>query len=280
MSKRIVLCADDYGQAPAISQGIRSLIQNGRLSATSCLVNSPFWLEHAKWLHPFKSRIDIGLHFNLTEGKALSRQFIDTYGENLFPLSILMRKAFMRTVDSAVLEAELQAQLDTFISATDFSPTFIDGHQHAHQLPVVRDALINVYEKRLRKQKTYVRLVDVIIKASDFDMKKIIIYLTGTNALKRLLKQHHIPHNPSFSGCYSFSKAHRYGSLFPRFLQESSDGGLIMCHPAFATSENEDPIAAARFKEYQYLFSNQFLIDCHEQGVKLARFVNGQDGQH
>jgi predicted glycoside hydrolase/deacetylase ChbG (UPF0249 family) len=63
--KRIVLCADDYGQAPAISQGIIELLNQSRLSATSCMVNMPDWPVSAKELLPFINYVDLGLHFNL-----------------------------------------------------------------------------------------------------------------------------------------------------------------------------------------------------------------------
>jgi len=272
--KRIVLCADDYGQAEAISQGIITLIQNGRLSATSCMVNSPLWPAHAKRLLPFQPHIDLGLHFNLTEGKALSARFVEAYGENLFSLSSLMGRSFLRKPDIAAIEAECEAQLERFIEALGCPPNFIDGHQHVHQLPVVRTALVNVYEKHLRPYKTYVRLVGEKPKLGDLmsDLKKVVIYASGTKALKRLLEQNQIPHNNSFAGIYSFSKAYQYKTLFPRFLEKVDDKGIIMCHPGLPSSESGDAIAEARYKEYQYLSGNQFLIDCHRKGVTLGRF--------
>src|SRR5579883_2854375 len=106
MKKRIVLCADDYVQAPAISQGIVALLKEKRLSAVSCMVNTPFWVDEATWLQPYESQADIGLHWNLTEGRALSRAFISTYGDQLFSLSTLMRLALIRKLDQAVMEAE------------------------------------------------------------------------------------------------------------------------------------------------------------------------------
>ena len=92
MTKRIVLCADDYGQAPAISDGIIELLKDQRLSAVSCMTNTPDWPIYAKNLLPFRLERDIGLHFNLTEGKPLSEQFRAKYGDQLFTLSTLMRK--------------------------------------------------------------------------------------------------------------------------------------------------------------------------------------------
>lgn len=37
MPKAIVLCADDYGFYSAVSQGIRHLLEAGRLTATSVM---------------------------------------------------------------------------------------------------------------------------------------------------------------------------------------------------------------------------------------------------
>src|SRR5205085_3946565 len=112
MKKRIVLCADDYGQAPAISEGIINLLQNNRLSATSCMVNTIYWEDHAKWLAPFRQQKDIGLHFNLTEGKPLSREYKKIQGDTFQPLYKVMMLAFMRSLSQPAIEAELHAQLD------------------------------------------------------------------------------------------------------------------------------------------------------------------------
>lgn len=274
MTKRIVLCADDYGQAPAISQAIRNLIQWGRLSATSCMVNSPFWTEHAAWLAPYENKVDIGLHFNLTQGKALSQPFVTAYGEDLTSLPRLLSRALLRNLDRDILEAECHAQIDAFVSAIGFLPRFIDGHQHVHQFPIIREALIKVYQQRLDPKKSYIRLVDENIKWRDIiqDFKKIIIYFSGTKRFKRLLDENKIKYNQTFAGIYAFSRADEYEKLFPGFLKAVADGGLIMCHPGLAVSESGDSIAEARRKEYEYLFGDEFLTDCHTYQVRLTRF--------
>jgi len=279
--KRIVLCADDFGQAPSISHGICQLIQSGRLSATSCLVNSSYWPLHAKWLDPFKSYIDVGLHFNLTQGKALSSKFVDTYGEDLWPLSQLIKQSLLKRLNQAALEAECIAQIDQFAQIMGFLPRFIDGHQHVHQLPIVRHALLKVYEDKLRKHKAHVRLVNTKIKPLDLfqNTKKIVIYMLGTKAFKRSLDQQQIPYNSSFAGIYNFSSTNEYRKKFKQFLAEISHQGLIMCHPALVSTRDPDPydkdeIMKARQAEYQYLAGNDFLTDCHTHGVSLGRLEN------
>lgn len=274
MTKRIVLCADDYGQAPPISKGILALAEQNRLSATSCLVNGPHWREHAEWLKPFWGKIDIGLHLNLTEGAPLSHAYQNEYGKEFFSLTTLMRKSLLRQLNQDIIEAECRAQLDQFAQVMGTLPDFIDGHQHVHQFPTIRDALIQIYEERLRHHHTYVRWINESLSPKNgfINIKKIIIYLMGTKAFKVLLNQHDIPHNESFSGVYSFSKNAKYGELFNQFLQEVGDKGLLMCHPGLKASEGSDSIAEARFLEYQYFASDEFLEDCRGQEVVLGRF--------
>src|SRR5580693_851904 len=114
--KYIILCADDYGQTCAISQAIIDLLKSRRLTAISCMVTSSGWPLHAPWLIPYKNQVDIGLHFNLTEGKG--------------PLSLLLLKSHLRQLHKHTIRAELNTQLDQFISAMGVLPDFIDGHQH------------------------------------------------------------------------------------------------------------------------------------------------------
>lgn len=262
MTKRIVLCADDYGQAPPISEAIISLLEKKRLTAVSCMVNTPFWPEHARWLHPYQESIDIGLHFNLTEGHPLS----EAYGHGFSSLSNLIGSVLLRNMSVSTVAAELLAQLKAFKLAMGRWPDFIDGHQHIHQFPVIRDALLLVHQTNLKDCCPYIRLVNPKLKATDvlFDPKKVIIHLLGAHALKKGLSTLNIPHNSSFSGIYGFSRAAAYERLFPNFLQESADQGLIMCHPGLASTGKTDPIASARMYEFQYLASDRFLVDSQE----------------
>ena len=70
--RRIWLCADDYGISPGVNQGIRELIEQGRLNATSVMVVGPAIgrdeiakLEDAVTKNPHCA---IGLHTTLIEG--------------------------------------------------------------------------------------------------------------------------------------------------------------------------------------------------------------------
>jgi predicted glycoside hydrolase/deacetylase ChbG (UPF0249 family) len=271
MKKRIVLCADDYGQALAISQGILNLLDKKRLSATSCIVNSPYWEEHSQWLKPFSSDADIGLHLNLTEGKPLSALYAQQYGEYFQPLSTLLCRALMRQLSLKVIEAECNAQLDQFQKKMGFLPNYLDGHHHVHQFPVIRDAVLKVYKERLQGTGSYIRLVQTV--SAPVCVKKLIIKAaTQPHAFKKRLQRIKCPYNQTFNGIYTFSYASQYPQFFLEFLKKSSEGGLIMCHPSLPSSESLGGIGEARVMEYQYLMSDAFLRDCENQAVAVGRF--------
>lgn len=272
MKKRIVLCADDYGQSFTISKAIINLLEQHRLTATSCMVNTEYWPEHAFWLAPYHRKADIGLHFNLTEGKPLSAEYRDKHGENFQGLGKVLASSFMRSFSQKAIEAELHAQIDRFQEVLGILPAHIDGHQHIHQFPVIRRAVVNVYNQRLSESRAYIRLINSRFKASDYilHIKKVIVYATGTAAMSKLLLAHNLPHNPSFAGIYAFDLAKQYPVFFKQFLRVIGDGGLIMCHPGLAAHETKDLIAKARFEEYQYLAGEQFPQDCQSHDVELA----------
>lgn len=274
MIRSIVLCADDFGQASPISEAIVVLIQNQRLSATSCMVNSPYWAEHATDLKPLKHAVDIGLHFNLTEGHALSSQYIARYGREFPALNRVLMKAFLHQIDRSTIEAECHAQLDRFSETMGFLPQFLDGHQHVHQFPIIREAVINIYKQRLSHTGAYIRSTDE--KNGLFALlphfKKLLIYLSGTQSFKKRLMEEKIPHNQSFAGIYNFSQAENYANFFQEFLNKIEHRGVIMCHPGLP-SEGKDSIAAARYQEYLYLRSDDFVMACKSNNVAVSRFL-------
>lgn len=271
--KHIILCADDYGQSLPVSQAIIDLLKQKRLSATSCMTTGTHWISEAKALQLFADEADVGLHFNLTEGTPLSEAYLQRYGKTFMSLPKLIFLASFRLLDKNVIEKELEAQLDQFIMGVGREPDFIDGHQHIHQFPIIRDALITVYEKRFKNEKPYIRSTDQKVKPQKYFFKQCVIQLLGARALKRKLVQQRIPHNNSFEGIYSFSEHPSYSENFRDFLENVEEGGIIMCHPGLDDDSKTDPIAAVRYREYQYFSSHQFLEDCEKEKVVIVCFA-------
>jgi predicted glycoside hydrolase/deacetylase ChbG (UPF0249 family) len=270
--KRVILCADDYAQNRAVSRGILALIRQKRLSATGCFSNSKLWAEHGQWLLPHLGEVDVGLHFNLTEGYALGPVESVTRQLELPSLSQLLLRSHLGMISVSAVKHELLRQINRFQEVMGVLPSFIDGHQHVHHFPAVRQAVLEVYQQHFRKSQIYIRCAANIMDRGAGAFKRCIIRHTGALRLAHRLSVMNIPHNKSFSGIYSFGHPERYGTLFKTFLTSIGDQGLVMCHPGFQSSDARDPLMNSRYHEYQYFSSDQFIKDLAEAGVRLCPF--------
>lgn len=225
--KRVILCADDYSYCPQVSAGIVSLLEKQRLSAVGCMTNRPSWKGCSKRLRDFQGQIDIGLHLNLTEGPFLSQRMARV-GR---PLKAMLLSSFLRRLDPEAIEKELTQQIDAFSQHMGCLPDFIDGHEHVHQLPVVRDIVCDVYKRYFIDRSAYIRVstnpwkTTVCVQRS---LKGWVIGVLGGWRLKSLLEAHRIPHNTSFSGIYGLKPGSDYRTLFQGFLKHVNDGGLLI----------------------------------------------------
>lgn len=256
-TKPFILCADDYGLSQPINEAILGLVQLKRLDAVSCMVNVGHWNQDALLLKPYNGEVQIGLHLNLTEKKPLTSLPKSHFGS----LKRLMILSHLHLLNKDAVEQELEAQLDCFMRVIGQEPDFIDGHQYIHQLPVIRQALLNMYQRRFKNKKPYIRVpvnsfYDTF-KKSFKNPKQLIIALTGAFALRRLLNQYHIPYNIAFSGIYAFSTRKPFSTLFESFIKElGRRRGLIVCHPAKPSQQTLNPLDQARVREYLYLKDN------------------------
>lgn len=137
--KNIVICADDFGMNPGVDEAVLQLAAQGRLSATSCMSGAPRFRADAAALAA--SGLQTGLHLNFTEALGDARGLY-------LPLSRLIALAYLRRLDGARLRAQIARQLDDFEDAMGRAPDFVDGHQHVHQLPQLRGALLAELERR------------------------------------------------------------------------------------------------------------------------------------
>jgi chitin disaccharide deacetylase len=270
MIKNIIICADDYSQNEAICKGIILLAKQKRINAISCLVNSPSWHETHKELKKFEKDTFIGLHLNLTFGQALSDKWQKRYSINFTNLSSLIWQCYLRRLDKECVAAEICAQLDAFTQATGFRPDFIDGHQHIHQLPIIREALIAIYlQKKLTAFcRTTSSCWQDVISYSNFPKRQAISMLGGFK-FKKLLKQHDLPANSNFLGIYNFARAREYQHFFKQFLNQIRGGGLIVCHPGVESNDSSDPLYPYRHHELNYLMSKDFLSDLNNKQCSL-----------
>ena len=175
----------------------------------------------------------------------------------------------MQSVKLSHIATEFLAQLDQFVTTMQQLPDFIDGHQHVHQFPVIRRVILDLYEKRLKKNGTAIRATWPSINLPNYQFKAKVLAMTGGKALSKQLFKLDIPHNHYFSGIYNFAPDTNYRDLFRKWLHLAKEDTLIMCHPGEELTP-QDNISAARFVELDYFASDHFINDCEEYAIHLA----------
>ena len=268
---RLTVCMDDLGLNACVNNAGLALLSQGRLQAISCLVGAPAWLDVAPTLRGLGPRqIDLGLHLDLTQ----------------FPLSIdpqtlgqIWRRGVLDREWLTQIKHEIGCQIELFEDSLGHSPDYIDGHQHIHQFPGVRDVLIRVLQQRGLKdlwiRNTYapsMRTVNISMGVSD-RIKPKIIQALGQKALSKSAVNAGFFQNKHLLGVYPFTASvQRYKQWVSAWLQIAENGDVLMCHPALGAGHN-DSIALARTCEAEVLASTWLQDLLQEKNLLLSRLA-------
>jgi predicted glycoside hydrolase/deacetylase ChbG (UPF0249 family) len=273
--RQIWLCADDYGISRSVNAAIRELILRGRINATSVMTAAPhFDPAEAAALDELNSgikRAAIGLHVTLTAPfKPLSEGFAPLSHGHFLPLNKMMRAAITRRLNSARLVIEVATQVEAFVMAFGRPPDFIDGHQHVHLFPQLRDAVLKVAAEATPD--AWVRQCGRPRSAGRRNSRKELALDVLSLSFRRKARQLGMATNPAFAGAYDFDDEPDFAAVFPRFLAGLPDGGLIMCHPGFVDGELKrlDSLTGQREREFAFFNSENFPRLLTDHGVALA----------
>uniref|UniRef100_A0ABX1N709 ChbG/HpnK family deacetylase n=1 Tax=Aromatoleum buckelii TaxID=200254 RepID=A0ABX1N709_9RHOO len=280
-TRPIIVCADDFGIAPGVSDAIAELITAGRLTATSCMTGLPDWRRRAPTLQRvvLRNPADIGLHLTLTDHAPVSRASRLARQGRLPTLGHLLPRTLAGVVCRDAVADELRAQLDAFEDSWGGPPAYVDGHQHVHVLPVVREVLVNELRRRYAPNTVWVR---DCVEPSGRSLRrrvalpKALFISRLALGLRRLLRDYRMPANDGFAGLHDFSGRRPFGALMRRFLDASGPRPLLHVHPGRvdATLRECDSLTAPREVELAYLASAQFPRDLAAAGLRPGRFAD------
>ncbi|MDR3457382.1 MAG: ChbG/HpnK family deacetylase [Verrucomicrobiae bacterium] len=232
----MIICADDYGMRADIDRAILQLCGDGKLSAVSCMVLfercDGALLEK---LRAHEARVDIGLHFCQThENLPLSRPLENTA---LPQFKTLFRRALLRSLKREEVTALLAAQYDLFVKKAGRTPDYIDGHLHAHQLPVVAPALVDFVRQLPAGQRPYIRntrLCTRELRQQNLPSLKAGFIGAFGRRLEQRLRAADVATNDGFSGIYDFKEWARYPEFFPKFTAcLPGQNGILVTHPGW-----------------------------------------------
>ena len=268
---RIGVCADDVGLVAGVAETVARLAAAGRLSNASCVVNTAAWPAEGAALVAATQALEhfeAGLHFNLTEGAPLSADLARVW-PTLPGLKALIVGAHLGTLPLAELAIEWRAQIDAYADAIGAWPGHVDGHQHVHHLPGIREVVLDALVADAEHAQPAVRNTGRVL-GPGHALKRMLIEGTGGRALRRDLRGTALRCNQALLGVYDFG-AGDYRRLMRGWLAAApSRGALVFCHPLQGAASAGDPIAAARGREAAYLASADFVDDLAEAGVSVG----------
>ena len=234
----MIICADDYGLSDDIDQAILELCGLRRLSAVSCLVA----LERcdaallAKLLR-HQDAVDVGLHLAFAD-ETLPRPAGAAAGSSppyFAAHGPYLRRALSGRVLAREIFQQVSAQYELFLQKCGRRPDFIDGHLHTHQLPRVREGLIDFVLSLPASHQPYLRNTHgplrKVWRARVPWIKAAFIGAFGRRMRARL-KAAQLRTNAGFTGIYDFRDWRRYPEYFPRFAAVLPDpNGMLVVHP-------------------------------------------------
>lgn len=268
LPRLLAICADDFGLSPGVSAAIAQLARAQRISAVSCMTNTPNWEQSAPMLTDFPSSVAIGLHINLTNGRPLSPELATVWPS--FPsLPMLMARSHLGLLPHEAIQREIQAQWTSFVTHAGRRPQFVDGHQHVHQFPGVRTAMLETLDAM--QARPAVRSAACVI-GPGHAFKRWVIRQSGARKLVHLLHERKLDANSVLLGVYDF-RATDYRSLMQAWMSAlPAPGGLLFCHPGLGeeTSSGDHP-GVARQREFDYLSGGHFMEDLASANIALVR---------
>ncbi len=267
-------CADDFAMNAAVSAGIVALAQQGAIQATSVMVLSPRWCQHAAdvlALHTCPPDFQVGLHLDWTSPFTQTTNHNHGTGTGLH---MLMLKACLGRIGVQMAVDIAHIQLCAFENVWGSTPSHIDGHQHVHQFNGIRQGLLLAMHQRYGhlalEKRPILRLSKPPPPNALSDMRKLpyagyktrLISAMGANALQKEATQMGFVCSAGLLGVYDFAGGiARYAELMQQWEENCPPNGIIMCHPAMPKAmcdaqnqpDGDDPIAHAREWEFLHL---------------------------
>jgi len=121
--RRLIVNADDFGQAPGINDGVIRCYERGILTSASLMVRWPEARAAAKYAREARG-LSVGLHIDLGEWAYRNGEWVPLYSVTAID-------------DPGAVRTEVLQQLETFRRLIGSDPTHLDSHQHVHRLTPV-----------------------------------------------------------------------------------------------------------------------------------------------
>ncbi|MGJ7583166.1 ChbG/HpnK family deacetylase, partial [Variovorax sp. RHLX14] len=273
--RTLTVCVDDFGLHQGINAAALRLVQMGRVSALSAMTQAPEWPRGASSARELDAdQVDVGLHFNLT----LPFRGSPALGS----MQALIAAAHLRMLPKRRIREALLRQLTAFEDEMFRAPAHVDGHEHVHLLPVIRDILLDVLVQRYRSTLPWLRVCASPAPASSIDAAVrfhgrkawFIDRSQGGEGFRHRARALGFTVKHRWLGVHGTqASASEYRALLLLWLNNALDGDVLVCHPGH--SGTDDLVDRARRVEFAVWADP--LLGCVLQGLGI-RIASMSDG--
>jgi chitin disaccharide deacetylase len=161
----LIISADDFGLTPEVNKAIIQAFKLGIINRATAIANAPFFSEACELAHANGYENNIGVHFNITEGKAINPQisrtplFCSNSGSFIYRRN---KKMILTQFEMNAVSAECEDQILKF-NEQRLHPTHLDSHHHIHTEWFIFKAIEPVIRKHGFSS---VRMADNIVNSS------------------------------------------------------------------------------------------------------------------
>jgi predicted glycoside hydrolase/deacetylase ChbG (UPF0249 family) len=186
-----IITADDFGISPGVNDAIIKAYNKGNLTHTSIMTNMLYFQDAIQKRNNKAKKLNIGLHLNLTTGKALTditkiSFLVDEKGffkHNFLGLLLLPFFKNKKKLQKQV-EIEIENQIK-YCLKNNIKLSHLDGHKHIHTIPWI----FQVVKKIINKYNIpRIRIINENIFKTFILEKKISLLLSSSIIKYTLLK--------------------------------------------------------------------------------------------
>lgn len=261
----LCICADDFGMSEGINTAVLGLVARSAICAASCMVLRGAWATGAAALREIDpATADMGLHLEL------NRPPSDSLPEPA--LRGLIVASYLGLLRPGMVRAQIREQLARFEDGMGRPPAFVDGHRHVHQLPVVREALVEEMAARYGIAAPWIRSTAPAATRSFPRTKADVVFALGGRRLRALAAERGIATSRALLGVYGFDGgAEAYRHRLRQWIATCRSGDVLLCHPSVGDAA-PIPHDAARRHEYAVLRTLAFPMETDAGRVLLRPF--------
>ena len=282
--KRLIVNADDFGLCASVNRGILEAHRDGIVTSATILANGPGF-EEAVALGRGAPGLGVGVHLNLTRGRALSPpvavpSLVRSDGTFAHSLGGLALALLRRRVSLDEVRREWEAQVVRVRNA-GIAPTHLDSEKHVHLLPgLLRVAIGLARDHGIRAMRAGAEagLLARLAPANPQWYKSSIVAVLGRRARHRALAAGQRTPDCVLgvvaSGRLDSDRLRRLLGRLPPSVTE------LICHPGYDSPELRQLVAetgggyllAAREAEVRALTVPGLRQTLRERGIELIHY--------